>query len=84
MIEMHRNHKEKDLLDVAQDIFEFNLEKSDEWTEDDELMDFYCNASRLDALFIFKFEDVIKFPKQKIKKLAIEGIEKLRRFELNE
>lgn len=62
----------RDDLDRAQDILEFYEDK--EWTEDDELCDFCCNASRLDATYYFKVKEIIKHPRLKWKRRALNSI----------
>jgi hypothetical protein len=62
----------KDDLDRAQDIFEFYDEK--EWTEDDELCNFCCNAT----IYYFKVKEIIKRPRLKWKVIALNSLIKMR------
>jgi len=66
----------KDELDIAQDIFESNLDQ--EWTEDDELCDFCCNRARLDGFFYFQVREIIDCPRLKWKIRALNGMIKMK------
>jgi hypothetical protein len=66
----------KDELDIAQDIFESNLDR--EWTEDGELCDFCCNRAKLDGFFYFQVKEIIDHPRLKWKIRALNGMIKMK------